>query len=551
MNQFAKLCFALFTSASVVLAQVGNARSKAQELREHQLRVLRDHVLARTLESIRKMEEPGLRISARNQMLTYLTGDKARLDDKEALTTELVTGALTDLREHGKELVPFMFSYLSNNLGSWIQKYRPDLTPDFEKAVAANAKTEASQQIRSLFNLEDGDALAAKRILQELREQGDLAGLQFWLDELMKRKSSEFEPLASHIVERAAQGQISFETLFWVSDVYLRPQTSAALRDRFLTMVVARTQPANFVVEPAPQMAYDLLTQILPFVRRSIPELYDQALNQHVAMRAALTEQQRTSEARIQRLRESASPIEELVSSAEAAKSKTERNELLLQAAQLALEKKKFEVCLEILGKVDVKATTADGDIWQRSIDQILKNFVRKVLTDKQPVLAEKAAARISSSITRVEALSLVMSHYAKADENADAQRLLSEASKVAASAPDETPKAKSFFLLSLTCEQVDSTRKADLLLSGINALNNLATPNADAPDKTIYQNYILSLDNSGYEMTKAFSRLTKQDENSALALVDKLQKRDLRTFALIGILSGLDGLLPESTTRN
>jgi hypothetical protein len=56
----------------------------------------------------------------------------------------------------------------------------------------------------------------------------------------------------------------------------------------------------------------------------------------------------------------------------------------------------------------------------------------------------------------------------------------------------------------------------------------------------------VLSLDNSGYEMTKAFNRLTKQDENSALALVDKLQKQDLRTFALLGILSGLDGLLRE-----
>lgn len=546
MNRFAELCFALLLTASVVLAQTGNAGSKAQELRAYQLRVLRGHVLARTLESINKMEEPGLRLSARNQMLTYLATEKASSENKQVVATALAVEALADLREHGEELLPFMFSYLSNDLRSWIQKHRPDLTKEFDKAVTASAKTDASQHIRSLFELEAGDVLAAKRIRQELKEQGELNGLKFWLDELMKRKSKEFEPLASHIVDRATQGQLSFETLFWISDIYLRPQTPDAVRNRFLTMVVARTQPAHFVAEPAPQMAYDLLTEILPFVQRSLPNLYDQALNQHLAMRAALTERQRTRDAQIQRLKDSANPIEDLVSAAEAAKSKTERNELLLQAAQLALEKKRFDVCLEILGGVDVETETPPSDTWQRSIDQFLKNFIRTVLIESQPDLAEKASGRIGSPLTRVEALNLIVIYYAKATENAQAQRLLSEASKVAASAPDETPKAKSYFILSITCEQVDSSKKADLLLSGINTLNNLARANSSGRDKTIYQNYVLSLDNSGYEMTKAFNRLTKQDENSALALVDKLQKQDLRTFALLGILSGLDGLLRE-----
>jgi hypothetical protein len=116
----------------------------------------------------------------------------------------------------------------------------------------------ASQHIRSLFELEDGDRLAAKRIRQELENHGSLEGLCFWLDELMRRNSSEFELIAAYVVERAVQLQISFETLFWISDIYLRPQVSNALPNRFLATVVARTQPANFVTEPAPQLVYDL-----------------------------------------------------------------------------------------------------------------------------------------------------------------------------------------------------------------------------------------------------------------------------------------------------
>lgn len=541
------VCLGLIATASVATAQTGNrptaraSPSPPDELREHQLRVLREHVLARTLDSSRKMEEAGLRLSARNQLLTYLSSDKAPSTEKETLVNQLVLDALTDLRDQSEELAPFMLSYLSNDLGSWIQKHRPSLTDNFEEAVKANARVDGSQRIRSLLELDNGDVLAAKRIRQDLAAQSDVKGLKFWLEELMKRQSREFEPLASYIIERAGQGEMSFETLFWVSGIYLRPQISEALRNRFLAMVVARTQPAYFITEPAPQMAYDLLTEILPFVQRSVPELYDQALNQHLALRATLSERQRLSEARNKRLKESTTPIEDLVSSAETAKSKTERNELLLQAAQLALEKKRFDVCLDVLGQVDTNVKVPDSGSWQRSVDQILKSFVRLALAEDRTDHAEKAAARIDSSLPKVEALSLIMRYYAKANAVSEAQRLLVEASKVAASASDDAQKAKAFFLLSILCEQVDSTKKSELLLLGINALNNLSRPETGARDKTPYHDYVLRLDNSGYELTKGFYGLTKQDENSALALVEKIQKRDLRTFALIGILLGLN----------
>lgn len=563
MKRSANLCLVLVMASSVILAQtaktpptsvtktavepgVENRRSEADEMREHQLRVFREHVLARALDNIKKMDEAGLRLSARNQILSYLASDKAPSDEKQALATQIARDALIDLREHNEEIIPFMLSYLSNDLGSWIQKHRPNLIEDFEKTIKATAKVDASQRIRSLFELEGGDILPAKRIRQELEEHGALNGLNFWLDELMRRNSQEFEPLASDIVARAAQGQISFETLFWVSDIYLRPKTSHALRNRFLGTVVARTHPANFGAEPPPQIAYDLLTKLLPSVQQSTPELYDQALIQSFAIRASLTERQLASDARIKRLNGSADPIADLKSEAESAKTKTERNELLLQAAQLALEKKRLDLCLDILGEVDVKIAAADLGSWQRSIDQILKNLVRASLAGKLTDLAEKGAARIASLLTRVEALNLIMRYYTKANDKEAAQRLLIEASKVAESGPDNSDKTKAFFILSVACDQVDGSKKADLLLSGIKALNNLSKPDTNARDKTIYQIYVQRLDNSGYELTKGFNGLTKQDENGALALVEKLQKADLRTFALIGILLGLDGLLTE-----
>jgi hypothetical protein len=567
MKRSANLCIVLIMASAVIIAQtakppstsvtkpavgpaVENRRSKSDEMRKYKLRVFREHVLTRALDSIKKIDEAGLRVSARNRILTYLASDKVPSDEKQALATQIARDALTDLQKHNEEITPFMLSYLSSELVSWIQKHRPNLLEDFEKTVNAIPRVDASFRISSLFRLDGGDILAAKQIRQELEQHGTLNGLYFWLDELMTRKSKEFEPVASDVIARAGEGKISFETLFWISDVYLRPQMSSNLRNRFLATVVARTHPANFVTEPPPKLAYDLLTQILPVIKQSTPELYEQALNHSFAMRASLSESQLANEARIKRLNESVSPIEDLKSEAEAAKTKTERNELLLSAAELALEKKKFDVCLDILTDVDVNVAGGDSFLLQYSIDRLLTNLVRAGLTAKLTDVAEKAASRIGSSLTRVEALTLIMRYYTKANDKEAAQRTLIEASKVAESSSDNWDKAKAFFLLSVTCDQVDGSRNADLLLSGLKALNNVSESDMSARDKTIFQSFAQRLDNVGYDLSKGFRSLTKHDENDALALVEKLQKPGLRTFALIGILTGLDGLLAEQVTK-
>lgn len=155
-------------ATAVAQIQSKAPKSTADEMREHQLRVFREHVLARALDNIKKMDEAGLRVSARNQILAYLVIDKAPSDEKQALATQIARDALVDLSENHKEITPFMLGYLSNNLGSWIQKYRPNLIAEFEKIVKATVEVNASQHIRSLFELENGDRLAAKRIQQEL-----------------------------------------------------------------------------------------------------------------------------------------------------------------------------------------------------------------------------------------------------------------------------------------------------------------------------------------------------------------------------------------------
>jgi hypothetical protein len=533
---------------SKVTSAIDQEQEEAQGLRKMHLRVLKESTLMRAVESIKRMDEVALRISARNQILKYLVGGKATSEESTLLAAQIASDAVADFSDHSEEIPPFMADYLLSDLGAWIQKYQPKLIEAFQAAEKNRKSSKESDRIHALLQLKDGDTLAVRRIHQLLDEGQDIDGLAFYLDVLQKRKSKEFELLLSEIVNVAERGQqVSFQTLFWISDIYLGSGIPVALKRRFLAMVITRTQPINFVVEPAPQIAYDLLARVLPFVQRLSPELYDQAVTQSFGMRAAFTERELATEERNKRLQESLTPIEDLIAEAESTKSKVERNELLAGAARLAMEKQKFALCLDIVSKLDLDVVTTLTDFWRNWTDQFLKDFIRAALRTKDTELAEKGAARITSPLARVEGLVLIMLYCGRAKDKVAAQRLLAEASKVAIAISDYLEKAQAFFLLSVTCDQADESQQAGFLESAIKALNMVSKPDSGTNDKKPYQQYVRGLDNTGYQLTRGFKELTKKDENGALALIEKLQKPDLRTFATIGILLGVNDLLSNT----
>jgi hypothetical protein len=513
-----------------------------QELRRAQLRLLREGALSRVVEGIKAMDEAALRISARNQLLEQLGGGHAAED--RALAAQLASDALTDFGEHAEEIPPFMADYLFSDLAAWIQKHQPGLAERLQAAEKNRKGGKESDRIRALLQMKDGGALAAQRLRQLLAEGQEVEGLVFFLDELKRGNPKEFEPLLSRIVEAAGRGQVSFQTLFWVSDVFLRPDVPASLRRGFLTAVVARTQPANFAAEPAPQVAYELLNKVLPFVRESDPEMYARAVAQSFNLRASFDERQLAAEARAKRLSQSQDPFADLLAEAEATRSKGERNELLADAARLALEQKRFAQCLEAVAKLDPAPPGASPDFWRNWADQFLKGFVKVALAAKDAGRAEEGAGRIASPLAHAESVALLMRFRARAGDRSAAQRLLDEAVKRADRAPDNLERAKAFLLLSLVAEAADESAPAGLLESAVKALNGLPRPDPNAGHKKPYQQYVRGLDNTGYQLVRSFRELTKKDEVGVLALSEKLDKPDLRTLALIGVFQGLNASL-------
>jgi hypothetical protein len=514
------------------------------DLRRVQLRMLRESTLSRAAESVKEMDDAALRISVRNQILMHL-GDRKLSEEDDSLTARMASDALTDFSEHGEDVPPFMADYLFNDLGAWIQKHQPKLAERLQ-AVEKNRKSEKeADRIRALLQMKGGDAFAAQHIRQLLAEGQEVDGIFFYLDALKRTNSKEFEPLLAQILEIAERGpQVSFETLFWVSDIYLRPDLSLTLKRRFVATVISRTQPADFVAEPAPQIAYDLLNKVLPFVQELLPELYDRAVAQSVNLRASFTERQLAAEARSRRISESPDPFADLLDEAEAAPSKAERNQLLADAARLALERKRFALCLEVVAKLDRDGSGAPPSFWRNWTDQFLKEFVKTALADKDAEQAEEGAGRIAAPLARVESLALLVRFWVKANDRNAARRILAEAAKTADKASDNLERAKAFLLLGIVSDAADESAKAGLLETAVKALNGVSRPNRDTSNKKPYQQYLRSLDNTGYQLIRAFGDLTKRDEVGALALCEGLRHSDLRAYALVGILQGLDAAL-------
>ncbi len=524
------------------------AQKESRDLRKQQLRILHEDLLSRTLDSLKKMDEVALRLSVRNQLLTYLWETKTISDQHADVKKNLALDSITDLTNHHREILPFMLEYLSADLAALVDKYQPDLA---EKLKAAKETAKSGKQavsIRSLLELKNGDALAAARIRQLLAQGEDVKELNFWLDDLKKQRSREFEPLLRDVIAVAERGpQISFETLMWLNPIGFQPDVPQPLQRSFAAMIITRTQPSNFIVTPAPQAAYGLLNGALPYIHQVLPERYEQAVGQGLLLRNAINQTQLAAEERIKRLKDSQNPIEDLVQEAEAAKTKSERNELLAEAAELALRKEKFATCLDIVAKLDLDLTIpGQAGFWQNWSSQFLRKLVRSALTAKQPEIAEKAALGMTASLAKVQSVTLVMRHWNEAGDKVASDRLLVEAIRISESIADELEKSKAFTFLSINCDRVDESRKPQLLLSGVKALNSLNKPTTPR-EQSPYQEYVRNLDSTSYPLNRGFKSLTAKDENTAISLVDQIHKSDLRAFALIGILAGLTDLLAKA----
>ena len=158
---------------------------------------------------------------------------------------------------------------------------------------------------------------------------------------------------------------------------------------------------------------------------------------------------------------------------------------------------------------------------------------------EKKPELAEKATEHVSAPYAKVGALVMIMQYWVKGDDSASARRLLTQARKSAGAATDYVERAKAFLLLTGASDKVDSAGKIELLESAIKALNSVSMPER-GDDSRPYQKYVWKLNGAEYQVAGRFQELAKINSEEALTLVERIDKPESRTFALLGVLQGM-----------
>jgi hypothetical protein len=163
---------------------IKTADAEARSIRNLQLQIFYENLLSRTLDSIKKMDEVGLRLSVRNQLLAYLWESKTFSGKHVSLKRNLALEAIADLNDHQLEIPRSMVDHLLADLTAVLDKHDPDLSERLKAVKEATKIGRQAVDIRSLFELKNGDVLAAAKIRQLLAQGGDVSGLNFWLDDL-------------------------------------------------------------------------------------------------------------------------------------------------------------------------------------------------------------------------------------------------------------------------------------------------------------------------------------------------------------------------------
>jgi hypothetical protein len=539
--------------AATCLGQAADTPKPAQDgelqLKRQRVGALRDQILLQLPGEIKAADEPALRAFLRLRLVTFIWGRKNAPAELTGFAEGVASEALADLDQHKSEIPPRL-GWLPRDFLAQLQMHAPALAARLAEKYGLNQSASADQlgDALSRLNSKGGAGSAVELVRTGLRGGRDPGfKMMFFLTELDQKRPDEVPRLLSEILDAAERtpGSISLDTFHWLSDFYLREQTPAGLKTRFLAYVVASTKDAyTWTDEALISQAYDLLSGLLPAIERLAPSLHQQALEQALAIKAhtqsARTEQE-AMKAIMDKVGQSADPLDALASEAESPENKAYRNSLLAQAAQTALEKGRFELAVELVGKLEAEGGDANLGPWR---DQFLGDVVKAALGKKDADSAEKAAARIESPFRRAASLREIAAHLYDVNNTLRAQQTLDEALKLIASADDGAAKAIAYLEASTTHPKVDAVKVSEIVAAATKVIDNIPSPGAfERPGSAARVKYVNDLYSLAWTTIPTFRALAQRDETEALSAVEKIRRRDIRAAAKFGAFVGLGEL--------
>lgn len=478
---------------------------------------------------IKKIDDATIRVFLQLRVATFYWSELAEQSRERAGT--LTLSGLQDLDEHRAELVPLYADSFREDLLALLEVHAPDLAARYKtRAAAASDKVTPSSSYDVAYSMlrPRGQAALAIQTLTRALEGGEAPTitLSYFLSELQKQQPTLVPQVLSDILsaQERRPGTLSVEMLFWLLDSYVWSNDREDIKRRFLAITVAATAD-SYQWSDLGRLTdgFNLLRVTVPLIERLLPAMYPQALAQFATVRARLPNETVERAAVSERIRQSKDTLSQLMTEADSASSPSLKNDLLIQAAQLALTRGKLQLAFDL-------ATTTDENSrsWQQ---QFLSELVRGAVDNKDVKLGLAIASQIESTLNRAEALQRLALLFSNLKDPWKAKESLLESLRLIR-ASDNTPEKAIALLKSLrVVARVDQVMVPDVAEETIKALNALQF--AAPTDKRALMAVV-------WNTVPSFEALVQWDKLGALNFVEKIQRTELRAVAGFGAAKGI-----------
>jgi len=212
-----------------------------------------------------------------------------------------------------------------------------------------------------------------------------------------------------------------------------------------------------------------------------------------------------------------------MITEANSATSPSLKNDLLIQAAQIAFTEKKPQLAFDLAMSV---VSDDNSKNWRQ---QFLSELVKGAIENKDAKLGLTITSKIEMPLARAEALQRLALLFFNLNDLWKAKELVVDSLKLVRGA-DNTPEKAIALLKSLrVVARIDSAMIPDNAEESIKTLNALQfEPNSRALMEVVWNTM------------PSFEALAQWDELGALNFVDKIQRVELRTVASFGAAKGI-----------
>ena len=486
---------------------------------------------------IKKIDDATVRVLLRLQLATFHWSELSEHSRDQA--RELTLSGLQDLEKHESDLAPQYAELFRRDLLALLEVHAPELAARYraggdttEKVTPGNAYEVAYSMLRT-----KGQAALAVQTFSRALSGGEALTMtiSYFLSELQRQDPSLVPQVLSNILsqEERKPGTLSVEMLFWLLDPYVWRNNRDDIKRRFLLVAIAATAD-TYQWSDLGQLtnAFNLLRVTVPLTQTLIPGIYPQAAAQLATVRARLPNDTIERSAIAERLRQSEDTLSQMITEANSATSPSLKNDLLIQAAQLALTKGKLQLSFDLAMSA---SSDENSKTWQQ---QFLSELVRRAVETKDAKLGLAIVSKMEMPLSRAEAMQRLALLFFNLKDLWKARELLVESLKLIR-ASDNTPEKAIAFLKSLrVVARVDQAIVPDVAEDSIKALNGLQFETA--PKKAQTETTRTALMPVVWNIMPSFEALVQWNELGALNFVDKIQKVELRTVAGFGAAKGI-----------